>query len=459
MTLLVRDEEDIVDATVRFHLDRGVDLVLVTDNLSLDRTRELLADYERQGVVKVWSEPNDEYRQWEWVSRMAQAAATTYGADWVLHCDADEFWWTDRLLPEVLADVPAAYDVVTVPRQNFLPLDARGGRAFHERMTMRDTRSRNILGRPLLAKCAHRARDDVIVAQGNHFVINQGMVQAPHDLDALILHFPVRRYAQLERKVVLGGRAYARNLDMPETVGNTWRMLYRSYLDGGLPAYFAGLVPDDAALAEGIRSGRYVVDTRLHDVLAARGGSPAPEAPAPSPAPVDRAIGRAVRATAHAAESSGVVTAFAGSSGRVEERLIAYVDGARRSLDVVASRVAACGVLAALAGARRRGVGVRLLTDDTAPTRGWRLDELLRRVPDEGQQAFVIRDGTDLWIGPDAFDAAALLQPGAVAGSGPAGDSGRVLRRRVDALWAMAPAVPAADGARRGALATAGAWT
>ncbi len=428
MTLLVRDEEDIVDATMRFHLEHGVDLVLVTDNLSLDRTRDLLVPYERAGVARVWSEPNDEYRQWEWVSRMAQAAATTYGADWVLHCDADEFWWSDRPLPEVLAAVPPAYDVVLAPRHDFPPQEPDDGRPFQERMTLRDTAPVTIMGRPLMPKCAHRARDDVIVAQGNHFVVNEGMAELPGLLDATILHFPVRTYAQLERKVVLGGRAYARNRDMPATVGSTWRALHRAYLAGELRSYYNGLVPGAPAVAAGLATGRYVVDTRLRDALSGRDAA----RPAPPTLELTGDPAAAVSALrAVEAPSAGSPT----TADEVEQALMAFVDDARASVVVVAREVVACGVLAALASARARGLDVRLLTVDAAAAARWRLDEVTRLVPDDVSAGLVLRDDTEVWRGPASPSGETLREPARSTGVSamPPG-----LSDAVETLWSRA---------------------
>ena len=47
MTLLVRNEADIVDAQIAFHLNAGVDFVIATDNRSNDGTTEILERYER----------------------------------------------------------------------------------------------------------------------------------------------------------------------------------------------------------------------------------------------------------------------------------------------------------------------------------------------------------------------------------------------------------------------------
>ena len=93
MTLLARDEIDIVDSWLAFHLNAGVDLVIATDNRSQDGTTEVLEEYARSGHVHLIREPGEDLRQNEWVTRMARLAATEYGADWVINSDADEFWW------------------------------------------------------------------------------------------------------------------------------------------------------------------------------------------------------------------------------------------------------------------------------------------------------------------------------------------------------------------------------
>src|SRR5213592_4254980 len=92
MTLLVRNEADIVDAHLAFHLHAGVDFVIATDTGSDDGTIEILESYAREGLLHVIHDSDPEFLQTEVVTQMARLAATGFAADWVINSDADEFW-------------------------------------------------------------------------------------------------------------------------------------------------------------------------------------------------------------------------------------------------------------------------------------------------------------------------------------------------------------------------------
>ncbi|MDJ0933171.1 MAG: glycosyltransferase family 2 protein [Breoghania sp.] len=63
MNLLIRDEADVIRENLEFHFERGVDHVIVTDNGSEDRTRDVPAEFERMGVATIIGEPEQNYAQ------------------------------------------------------------------------------------------------------------------------------------------------------------------------------------------------------------------------------------------------------------------------------------------------------------------------------------------------------------------------------------------------------------
>jgi hypothetical protein len=270
MTLLIRDEEDIVRENLDYHLAQGVDKVIVTDNGSEDRTVEILRSYEERGTVRVVVEPSDDYSQGRWVTRMARLAATEEAADWVINNDADEFWWPlEGTLKSTFERLPDQVGMLVGHRTNFVPRP-EDGRPFWERMTLRERKSLNPLGRPLPPKVAHRAHPEITVAQGNHKVKGVDLGERVDDGSIQILHFPMRTYAQFENKIVKGGRAYARNRELPQATGRTWRRLYEIWEQGGLREHY-----DESLVADAPED--LLEDTRLRDFLCAlRGARSAP---------------------------------------------------------------------------------------------------------------------------------------------------------------------------------------
>jgi hypothetical protein len=272
MTLLVRDEEDILATHIEFHLSRGVDFFIATDNLSADATPEILAHYERRGVLRTIRESSDDYSQHAWVTRMARMAAVDHDVGWVINSDADEFWWPDAgaTLKGALATLPAAAAAASVERTNFLPRPETQDGFFAETMTVRETRSLNAVGDPLPAKVCHRAHPEIVVLQGNHFVKLGGELVDAVPAPLSILHFPLRSYAGFENKIAKGGAAYERNTKLGKEVGVTWRELYASYRAGGLRGYYDSRTPTEDELRQGLRDGSYVRDARLREFVGDR---------------------------------------------------------------------------------------------------------------------------------------------------------------------------------------------
>ena len=61
MTLLVRDEADVIEQNLEHHLAQGVDAFIVTDNGSLDDTLPILRRYEQRGLLELIEEPAQTY--------------------------------------------------------------------------------------------------------------------------------------------------------------------------------------------------------------------------------------------------------------------------------------------------------------------------------------------------------------------------------------------------------------
>jgi hypothetical protein len=240
--------------------------VIATDNRSVDGTGDILREFEAQGALHLIREEQDDYAQSVWVTRMARMAQARFDADWVINCDADEFWWPiSGSLPETLERIPNKYAVVAAPRHNFVPRSAQGTAPWYKSMVFRETSSKNSRGRPLPPKVCHRGIENIKVAQGNHNISwPKRLAVFPQTLIE-ILHFPLRSYAQFENKIVKGGAAYERNTDLRSNIGRDWRRLYKQWKKGNLYEHYQKQTWPDIQLQRGLEDGLLVLDTRLED--------------------------------------------------------------------------------------------------------------------------------------------------------------------------------------------------
>lgn len=275
MTLMVRDEADIVGAMLAHHRDQGVDHVLVTDNGSIDGTSDILRAFEDEGFVTVWNDPVHRKQQYSTVTKMARHAAVQLGADWVVNADADEFWIgkdPGATVRSALEHVADTVPFLTVPVINLTGPPAKDGSGL-SRLQYRDQRREEDLRRTGIpfhptADAVHRGHADVEISQGNHFVSAPGWGEGVVSDAIEVLHLPWRSWRQYERKVRISGEAYAANPDLTPSPRHHGMQDYRRLLDDRLLDAYVAKHPSAEELAAFVADGSLIRDERLAPLAA-----------------------------------------------------------------------------------------------------------------------------------------------------------------------------------------------
>ncbi|TFD29326.1 glycosyltransferase family 2 protein [Cryobacterium lyxosi] len=329
MTLMVRDEADIIGPMIDHHLSQGVDTIIVTDNGSVDGTLEILQSYEDAIVLK--QDLVQRKQQHSVVTAMAREAFTRFGADWVINADADEFWLptaAGRTLREVFTEIPPDLQTFTVPVIDMIGAASLRGTGL-QRLRYRDTRSVTRLAELGLhahstPNAVHIGHEFIEVAQGNHSVNLESVGTLPGHLGIEVLHFPWRSWEQFERKVRNSGKAYESNPDLQPSPNHHGMREYRRWKLGSLQSFYVLRHPAEDELAQGSLTGELRLDSRIADAMA----SPVEDEPLdPFAEQAARTYGPILSATEH--ESRALAAA---SDVRIRE-LLGYIDDAKHRID------------------------------------------------------------------------------------------------------------------------------
>lgn len=274
VTVMVRDEVDIIAAMVEHHLAQGADLIIATDNGSVDGTTEVLQRYADLGVLELHHDPVFRKQQHAVVTAMARRASAEYRADWVINADADEFWvpCDKRLtLRSALEAIPPSLAAFTVPVTNLVgPPATRGSGVdrslWRDRRTPEQLQEVGIFAQPT-DDAVHRGDPAIEVSQGNHFVSLKSTGQPEPALALEVLHLPWRSWLQFERRVVNTGRSYEANPNLRPSKNHHGMADYRRHLAGRLRYAFLVRLPMTKDLVGGEAQGDFVYDTWLRDHL------------------------------------------------------------------------------------------------------------------------------------------------------------------------------------------------
>lgn len=245
MTLVARDEEDIIEQNIRFHAAMGVDGFIVTSHKSVDNTNAILERLKQEHIVnEIIYKDTPDHKHALWVNDMVKIAKNKYHADWVINADADEFFYSRSLnLKQGIAESEGA-NVIWVDSLFSFPQEMERASIFNslyfvtkpllsfeaEQLGIANNPDYQYLINYNTVKSLHKTRGFITVRDGNHTTKMWHRIKSP-TANIRLYHYHTRGYKGLEDKV----KRWEKSAFFlpPEKMGEMHRWV-RSYQEGKL---------------------------------------------------------------------------------------------------------------------------------------------------------------------------------------------------------------------------------
>jgi len=225
MCMLVRNEQSIIKENILYHKYMGVDRFIIMDHHSDDNTKEILEGLKNRGLdIEIEHQSSLGYYQAVWMNDLSKKAFRK-GTDWIIPCDADEFWVINSVekLPDYLGRVDGNIQVLKAYWHNCQAIE--GKTPFYENIYFKSDST---------SKVIYRSALNAELSMGNHSVLHTDKTQEV--LDLKVMHFQYRDYASIYNKFVNGGQSYEASI-LPMCYGVHWKQGFDQYKRGQLNEY------------------------------------------------------------------------------------------------------------------------------------------------------------------------------------------------------------------------------
>jgi radical SAM protein with 4Fe4S-binding SPASM domain len=236
---MVKNEEDIIESFVRYHMNI-FDGMVVVDNGSCDDTKSILESLRAEGLpLYIYDDPETNYLQDAKMSQILHAAMKTFQPELIVPLDADEFIVANESKsPRAVLEDVDLQKLHYVKWRTYIPDESDDPAELVTLLKMQHMRQEQYekFYKVMVSKYVMQ-RQSLQLAMGSHDVVfpnNDGNNIGKTVVEELrIAHFPLRSIDQLKSKIYVGWVNSLSRYDRKAGEGFHWEVLFNSLMEGG----------------------------------------------------------------------------------------------------------------------------------------------------------------------------------------------------------------------------------